>query len=90
MTVLFLVSLLASAQVDLNKGLLVHLKLDGNTADSSGNGNDATIISATPTKNRLGIDSRPMLLMVKVTRSQYLALDKKCHLIVLQYHYGYI
>lgn len=40
------------AQVDLQKGLLVHLKMDGNVADSSGNNHHATLVSASLTKDR--------------------------------------
>ncbi len=46
-----------SAQVNLDKGLLLHLKMDGNTADSSSNNYSVVNNSAQFTKDRFGNDS---------------------------------
>lgn len=47
----------AAAQVDLNKALLLHLKMDGNIADSSKNNYSVINTSAKLTKDRFSADS---------------------------------
>ncbi len=48
------------AQVDLSQGLVMHLPLDGNANDVSGNGNNGTVYGAVPTTNQAGTPNTAM------------------------------
>jgi hypothetical protein len=48
------ITIVASAQVDLKKGLMLYLPFSGNTLDASPNHNDATNYGATLTKDQWG------------------------------------
>ncbi len=51
---LLLINLRTYAQVNLSQGLVMHLPLDGNANDVSGNGNNGTVYGAVPTTDASG------------------------------------
>lgn len=51
-TVVLFLSLQLFSQININQGLVAYYPLNGNVKDSSGNGNDGTIIGVTPASNR--------------------------------------
>lgn len=58
---LLLLSILATAQVNLTQGLVLYLPFNGNTLDASGNGNNATNFGATLTADQNGIPNSAYL-----------------------------
>lgn len=51
---LFMVSGIGQAQIDITSGLIAHYPLDGNADDASGNDNHGTVFGAVPTTDALG------------------------------------
>lgn len=57
------INLATAPAVDLYSGLIMHYKMDGNTADSSGRGNNATVTSGTYVNDRFGTSAHALQII---------------------------